>query len=413
MASTATATEVAIVGAVTPTTAVVGFRTSEAAEVQVKYADNKKFRKSTTTAPVNTENSADFTGSIQLTGLKANQMYWYRVMVNGVEQDPGFVQKFQTFPTSGSCKFAVFADVANNQTRNAPVYQKGKDDGALFALEIGDMDHRNPTTLAQSRTMHRELRDPANAQGDDFATHILSKMGVAHVWDDHDYCGNDTDRTCASRATAWQAFGEFWPTYPRPNAANGIWHKLTCGDTEIFMLDTRSQRDPDTDPDDANKSMLDGENLGANGQKEWLKQGLKDSTATWKIVVSTVTANRDARPNNIDHWVTSFSTEAAEMASWISSQNIANVVMLSADLHTGGGIDNGTNNVWGIPEMTVAHTNLPGGNANNLGTWSEGITPSPSGESGYSMVTATSTSLLLEAKGSDGATRHSYTLSPN
>jgi alkaline phosphatase D len=412
LVSSAVATEVAVVSAVTISSAVVGFRTNESAQVKVIYADNKKFRKAITTAPVTTTSATDFTGSIPLVGLSANQMYWYRVVVDEVEQDPGFVQKFQTFPNSGNCKLAVFADVANNLSRNAPNYQQGKEDGALFALQIGDFDHRNPTTLAESRTMHRELRDPATAQGDDFARHILSKMGIAHVWDDHDYCGNDTDRTCASRSTAWEAFGEYWPSYPRPNAANGIWHKFTCGDAEIFMLDTRSQRDPDTDPDDANKSMLDGANIAPDDQKSWLKNGLKDSTATWKIVVSTVTSNNDARPNNIDHWKTSFSTEATEMASWITSQSIENVVMISADLHTGGGIDDGANSCWGIPEMTVAHTNLPGGNANNLGTWSEGITPSPSGQSGYSMITITPSSLLLEAKGSDGSLRHSYSLTP-
>ena len=36
------------------------------------------------------------------------------------------------------------------------------------------------------------------------------------------------------------------------------------------MLDLRSQRDVNTDVDDANKSMLDGDNI-ADSQKEWLE----------------------------------------------------------------------------------------------------------------------------------------------
>ncbi len=85
--------------------------------------------------------------------------------------------------------------------------------------------------------------------------------------------------------------------------------------------------------------------------------------------------------------------------------------MVSADLHTGGGVDDGTNNGWGIPELTVAHTNLAGGNGANLGTWSEGVTAGTNDRTGYGLITIGATSLLLEAKADTGALRHSLTLS--
>lgn len=34
--------------------------------------------------------------------------------------------------------------------------------------------------------MHRGLRDINDPGGEDFATNILTKMGFAHVYDDHD-----------------------------------------------------------------------------------------------------------------------------------------------------------------------------------------------------------------------------------
>lgn len=81
------------------------------------------------------------------------------------------------------------------------------------------------------------------------------------------------------------------------------------------MLDTRSQRDDISDTDDASKSMLDGDNLPTNDQKTWLLDGLKNSTAKWKLVVSSVTANTSARPASNDHWMGGFSNEVAELNS--------------------------------------------------------------------------------------------------
>lgn len=292
-------------------------------------------------------------------------MHWYRIKVDGNVQSTPNVHKFRTFPSgSATFKFAVFADVAPND-RPADSYSAAQSDGLLFMLELGDMDHRNPSTLSEMRQMHRDMRDTTKDHGGDFIQHLASNMCVSHVFDDHDYGGNDTDKTFAGKAYAIQAFKEYWPCYDHPNSA-GIWYSFTCGDAEFFMLDT--QRDPNSDTDDADKSMLDGDNI-ANDQKDWLKDGLLNSSKTWKFICSTVTTNEDARPNSDDLW-RSFGTEAAEIKDFITNNNIDNVIVLTGDLHTGGGIDDGTNGLFGVPEITCAHTNLAGGNSNNLGTWS-------------------------------------------
>lgn len=407
-ASAASPTETPVVGALTETSAIVQFRTDSAASVAIEYATNKNFNNSTTTSTVSTVSGDDFTGQVSLTGLSADTVYWHRLVVDGSAVVPTYVQRFRTLATGTDCVIAVIADVANNQNRSAPQYEEAKNDGARIALQIGDMDHGNPSSLSEARLMHRDNRDPANSHGVDFSRYILSKMAVAHVWDDHDYCGQDEDRHCSTRSDMWQAMDEHWPFYSRPNAANGLWHKFECGAAEVFMLDTRSQRDDMTDTDDSSKSMLDGASI-ANDQKDWLKDGLRDSTATWKIVVSTVTANTSARTSSDDHWG-GYTTEADELADWIVDESIDNVVMVSADIHTGGGADDGTNNRLGVPELTVPHTNLAGGNASNLGTWSEGVTAGTNGRDGYGLLTISSTTLTMEAKDDGGTVRHSIVL---
>ncbi len=398
-----------VVGAVTTSSATIKFRTAAAGDVAIEYASNRDFNNSTTTSKVSTSSSGDYTGSISITGLSSDTMYWHRLVVDDVAQTPTYVQKFKTLAAGNDCKLAFFADVGNVDSATA-VYRRGKDDGAVLALQIGDLDHRDPTSLATARAMHRDMKDASKKHGAKFAENILTKMGLIKMWDDHDYCGQDEDRFCSWRSDAWQAFKEHWPTYTLANGSNGLWHSFTCGDAEVFVLDTRSQRDDNTDTDNSSKSMLDGA-LIADDQKDWLKNGLNNSTKTWKIVVSSVTSNTSARPASDDHWNGGFSTEATEMKNYISNQSITGVVMVSGDIHTGGGVDDGTNSSWDVPELTVAHTNLANGNGSNLGTWSEGVTAGTNGNNGYGFVTISSSSLKLEAKSSLGTARHSLTLS--
>jgi len=401
-------TETPVLGALTPQSAIVRFRTTSEATVAVEYAQNKLFTNSKETSTVDTAVADDFTGKIALNNLSANTIYWYRLHVNDAVQSSPYVQKFKTLNTESTCKMAFFGDVASRDKKTA-VYRRAKDNGAILALQIGDLDHRNPMTLSEARVMHRDMKDTSKLHGAVFAKHILTKMGVVHIWDDHDYCGQDEDRFCPFRCDAWKAFKEHWPTYALPNGANGLWHSFTCGDAEVFILDTRSQRDSNASVDDMHKSMLDGAEI-VNDQKDWLKTGLQGSVKTWKVVVSSVTANTSARSFSNDHWQGGFLTEAQELNNWLSSVGIDGVVMVSADLHTGGAVDDGTNNAWGIPELNVAHTNLAKGNAVNLGTWTEGVTPGTNGRNGYGLVTLSDSSIILEARGGDGAVRHSLTL---
>lgn len=396
---------VPVVGAMTSSSCKITVRTDAAADVAIEYADNKFFNSSTTTAEITTAASGDYTAEFSISGLNANDIYWHRVLVDGVVQNTGLVHKFTTFPSgSATFKFAVFADVAPTD-RAAAAYGNAKADGALFAIQLGDLDHRNPGTLAACRTMHREMKDHTKLHGGAFADNILSKMPLVHVWDDHDYCGQDEDKNCSNKANALQAFDEHWPTYLRPNASAGLWHSFEVGDAEFFVLDLRSQRDENADTDNSDKSMLDG-NLISDDQKDWLKNGLSNSTATWKFLISSVTGNPTARPSGTDAWK-DFSTEREELQDYIEDNNITGVIMLTGDIHTGGAIDDGTNNGFGLPELSTPHTNLVTGNTSNLGTWSEGVT---SGAKGYGLVTVSSSSVVLEAYGANGTLRHSLTL---
>ena len=99
------------------------------------------------------------------------------------------------------------------------------------------------------------------------------------------------------------------------------------------MLDLRYQRSPDSVADGAGKSMM------GTTQKQWLKDSLEASTAVWKIIMSSVSANIHARQCNFDHWI-GFKTEAEEMKNFIAGfpHLVDSTIMVSGDLHSGGGI---------------------------------------------------------------------------
>jgi alkaline phosphatase D len=392
-----------IVGGVTAHEAKVFVRTDAAAQVAIQYSTSPAFTTPLQTAPVSNSAASHFTTIFEIGGLAPETRYYYRALVDGTPLGVG--HSFSTFPVEDATRtfsFAVFADLENgasNPTRSAPAYAAAAANNPAFVMQIGDFDHRNPTSLAAMRSMHRQIRNDSTAEGRDFAASIAPHFPFFHIWDDHDYGKNDGDKNFAGRAAALQAFNEYYPTPGRPNPA-GIWHSFEYAQAEIFMLDVRSQADPRLDPDGPAKSMLDGDNI-PNGQLDWLKDGLLNSTARWKFIVSGVTFNPGTKP--YDAWG-GYQRERQEILDFIRVNNIEGVIVVSGDLHTGGALDDGAN--AGLPEVSVPHTNLPVSlpSSGIIGTWSEGYISGIGGD-GYTLITVSADRVLIENRGANGAVR--------
>ncbi|MEK6617597.1 MAG: alkaline phosphatase D family protein, partial [Nitrospirota bacterium] len=103
-----------------------------------------------------------------------------------------------------------------------------------------------------------------------------------------------------------------------------------------FILDTRQYRSRNAEPDGDHKTML-----GA-AQRDWLLDGLAHSTATWKVIATTVPRSNPKMgtklvPGN-DSWArgadgTGFQTELSMIVNAIRDRRIRNVVWLAADVH--------------------------------------------------------------------------------
>ena len=113
---------------------------------------------------------------------------------------------------------------------------------------------------------------------------------------------------------------------------------------EVFMIDMRSYRGPNT----YNRQLVQGPETTFLGkpQLDWLKQGLKSSRATWKVISSDmpigllVGDGKDAQGR--DRWENGANgdgpalgreLEIADLLRFIKRHRIENVVWVTADVH--------------------------------------------------------------------------------
>jgi alkaline phosphatase D len=394
-----------LVGAVTASSATIWVRTSQSARVTVEYGDPTQKVQSQTGA------DSDFTTKLQLTQLSPHTTYTYTLQVDGA---PQFIGSLTTFPARGDpapFRFVILTDFRTVSKISQPVdtFTSAPRDKPAFVILGGDFDHRNPTTVEQKREMFRDLYTPANGM-QDFVELILHHFPLVHHWDDHDYGDNNADKTYPYKTDSLRVLDEYFPLYPITRY--GDWQQFSYGDADFFVLDSRSQRSPWRDPEGPAKSMLDGDQLGAAGQRAWLLNGLQNSDARWKFIVSPVIFNPTTKTN--DAWG-AYTTERKLILDFIRTHQIRGVVVLSGDLHAGG-IDDGRNS--GLPEMVVPAANDGFDKrclteaSGDIGKWDIGTFGDASGTpcNGYGVIDVTSDKVLLQVKDSQGKTRVSYTV---
>ena len=403
-----------VVGGVTDSDAKIFARTDRAASIVLHYSIFPDLSHYQTSQPVITSSTSDFTAVISLANLTPQTTYYLNVVVNGVLQVISPVPSFATFPAKKSSEdfsFVVLTDFVDTYklTSSVQTFARAAATNPAFAFIGGDFDHREPLTLDQKRQMFKDLYDANTPFMGDFVNLILRKMAIVHQWDDHDSGMNNIDKTYLDWNLDRQVFQEYVPSYRLSAATLGIWQQFSYAQADFFVLDCRSQRDPDGDPDNASKSMLDGNNLGPTGELQWLRAGLLKSKARWKIIFTSVITNPTTKPT--DGWA-AFQTEWKGLRDFIWSNNITGVVFISGDLHLNA-IDNGLQ--AGFPEMCVAQANSDQvGNrcsTGRPGNWSEGYYNATC--SGFGLVTISTNpdQLLLQAADEFGVVQISYAVS--
>ncbi len=186
-------------------------------------------------------------------------------------------------------------------------------------------------TLEEYRAKHRYQRGSSALQ------RFLASAPVYAVWDDHEVRNNFAGPFDSHMPIGRQALFDYWPIETSADDPHRLYRRLRAGaDLEIFILDTRQYRSRNSSPDGPMKTML------GEAQLKWLLEGLEQSSATWKVIASSVPLSVPKggppdEPGN-DGWAggpdgTGFETELKTIAERIVSRRIRNVVWLTADVH--------------------------------------------------------------------------------
>jgi alkaline phosphatase D len=198
----------------------------------------------------------------------------------------------------------------------------------------GDNIYADTDDMEQLERMYRE-QDRVKGYA-----RLKNRVPIIGTWDDHDYGLNDGGENYTAKRESQQKFLDFMdvPQDSPRRARKGVYtsheYKLPNGNIKIFVLDTRYFRTALTPAIDAQKrhqpnNYGDGTILGRE-QWAWLEDGLKNSTADFNILVSSVQFL--SREHGFECWG-NFPHEVDRLMELIKTSKAKGVIILSGDRH--------------------------------------------------------------------------------
>ncbi len=328
-------------------------RTDGPGSVTLEVATDEDF-----TTIVNTQTgltpdaAADNTVKTEVTGLDPATQYFYRFTQGS---NVSRVGRVRTAPDASSTDEVRFVWTGDSNAFFKP-FTVLADDPDVW-LFIGDTiygdDERSGSGVAVTRSdYHNKYKENWS---DASLRNVLANFGTLAMWDDHevtnDFYGTNPDPGFQAQMTAGnQAFRDYLPIREDTGDPMRLYRNFQWGQAaEFFLIDDRQYRDPQayvTEPDclDTNgqpktlptplcaAEIADPGRtyLGAT-QKQWLKNGLLNSTAKFKFIMNgPLISSLLFVP--YDRW-DGYTAERDEIINYIKTNNIKNVIFLSTDIH--------------------------------------------------------------------------------
>ncbi len=371
MAGRATETSVILQSRLTQGTALTdGDLPGSAGVARFEIADNPDFEKSRTTDWIKASPDYDYIVKVKVTGLRPSTRYYYRLLY-GPEQDKTAKGRTCSFQTLGGkdavqqTKFAVVTGMNYFFFHEGPYRPEGAyqgDDKHLgypgleairqlkpdFFVGTGDnvyFDHpaksersdkwtgiawsdRAKTEAEMRRKYHEQFIQPR---------YIALFADVPTYWevDDHDYRYNDCDNTGNKMPTPEMGrrnFREQLPVVDPGDSAELTYATFRVSrDLQIWLVEARCYRSPNKMPDGPDKTIW------GQTQKQWLKDTLLASDATFKILISpTPLVGPDDSSKTDNHTnLGGFRHEAQEFFGWLTQNGFLdkNFYILCGDRH--------------------------------------------------------------------------------
>ncbi len=335
--------------------------------VNWEMATDTLFTSVVNSGSVTTDSSLDYTVKVDVTGLNPNTWYYYRFHSGGAFSIAG---RTKTLPVGNvdsirlaifSCSdfqtgyFNAFRDVASRNDLSAILhlgdwyyeYLAGGSDASGDTTRYHALTH-DAFTLSDYRLWQSQYKL------DDDTRAMLEQYPLIPIWDDHEsannswYSGAQNHNPATQgpwftrKNAAKQAYFEWNPIRPLATGNDTIIHRnFEFGDLfNLIMLDTRLEgRDSSLGSllSPTNAYMIDtNRQMLGPVQLAWFKSQLSDATTKWKIIGNQVMIsplNLFGEVLNGDQW-DGYPAEKDRVLSYISQNNINDVVFCSGDIHT-------------------------------------------------------------------------------
>lgn len=298
----------------------------------------------------------DFIVRHPIDGLQAGTLYHYRLLFGPNEEEitVGPTRQFKTLPAAnkadaslsfimGSCQnYAFFMNgkdgkggnqTEENQRLGFPAYAAMRAMQPDFFIGTGDIvyyDHPAKTaakTLPELRKKwHEQFRFPRLID-------FFAQTPAYWSKDDHDFRFNDADLGSDKQpapATGIEIFREQMPIHPAQDKASPTYrtHRVHKH-LQLWFVEGRDYRSPNRSPDGPEKTIWGTE------QRDWLNRTLRESDATWKIIISpTPMVGPDSKNKKDNHTnLGGFRHEANTFFAGLKRDGLTNVFTFCGDRH--------------------------------------------------------------------------------
>ncbi len=320
-----------LVGNVSGSTASFWVRTATRTSVQVSVSNVGGAEVIATSQSVESNPQEDYTAVATVSGLEPNTEYAYTVKLDGTDCVPENKQQFRTLPAKGAAsKFVIaFGGGAGYVPPNERMWNTiGSFDPHAILLFGDNVYIDDPESVVmQQYTYHRRQSRPE-------WRNLTARSPVFTIWDDHDFStddswgGADIDIPFWKKDWVFPIFRQNWanPGYGGGDEQPGCWYTFHIGDVDFIMLDCRYYRTSPKNKSGEEKTML------GPVQKKWLKEQLTSAKGTFKVICSSVPWDFRTKGDSKDTW-NGYKEEHEEILSFLESEKIEGVVLMSADRH--------------------------------------------------------------------------------
>jgi alkaline phosphatase D len=372
-------------GDITGGNAVIWSRSDRSSRLIVEYDTTDSFRNVQRVIGPAALETSDYTARVNLANLPAGQQIFYRVTFQDLA-DPNIYSapvtgSFRTPPASNQdIFFAWSGDTAgqgwgiNPEWGGMKIYEAIRQLNPDFFIHSGDYIYADGPIQSEVKLEDGSIWKNLVTEEKSKVAETLAEFRGNYIynlldenirrfnaqvpqlvqWDDHETTNNwypgemliSDDRykvksSSLLAARGKQAFLEYTPVRFDANDPERIYRSFNYSPSlEIFMLDMRSYRGPNT----TNRQTAASEETAflGNAQLRWLKDKLQNSKATWKVIASDMPIGLvvpDGQSGDFENLANGDGPalgrelELADLLRFIKQNNIRNVVWLTADVH--------------------------------------------------------------------------------